>query len=226
MASVTLRPNGHRWVTFKAPNGKRQTLRLGPATEQQAHNFKEKVERLLVCRRLIEPLDAALVEFLSELPDGLHDTLSRCGVIAPRGARTVGALTTWFIGRYTAHCANGRRKHSTFVNVKRAADATDRFFGRDRKLSSFRSYLETGADHQTDGERFRAWLIRAGNSADGPLAPTTASRMCRRVRGIFDAAVERGWMKHNPLSEERGWIDTNPERDAYVDAVQFERVMR
>jgi hypothetical protein len=33
-------------------------------------------------------------------------------------------------------------------------------------------------------------------------------------------------MKHNPLSEERGWIDTNPERDAYVDAVQFERVMR
>src|SRR4051812_22699806 len=104
MASVTTRPNGHRWITFKAPNGKRQTIRLGEASAQQANNVKQKIERLLVCRRLVEPLDAALVEFLAEIPDGIHDTLSKCGVVNARGARTVGALTAWFVHRYEKHC--------------------------------------------------------------------------------------------------------------------------
>jgi integrase len=225
MASVTTRPNGHRWVTFKAPNGKRQTIRLGAASQNQADNFKEKIEKLLVCVRLGEPPSANLIEWLSDLPDNIHDTLSKCGVVNARGARTVGDLTAWFAKRYAKHCEQNRRKPSTLINVTRATDAMNRFFGKDRRLRNFKSYLDTPDEEETEGEKFRAWLAYAGRVKGGSLAPTTVSSMCRRAREIFDKAVARGWMKANPLAEERNWVNTNPERDEYVTREQFDRVM-
>ncbi len=226
MASVTTRPNGHRWVTFKGPNGKRQTLRLGAASEQQANNVKDRVERLLICCKIGEPPSAALIEWLSDLPDNHHDTLANCGATTPRGARTVGDLTTWFRERYKMHVLKGRRKQSTLKNVVRVIDVMDRFFGRDRKLRTFRSYLDTPDESETDGEKFRSWLLTDGKACGGPLAPTTASNLCCRARYVFQKAVDRGWMKANPLGEERNWVTTNPDRDAYITAEQFEQVMK
>lgn len=226
MASVNTRPNGHRWVTFKAPTGKRQTIRLGQATLQQANNFKQKIERLLVCLRLVEPLDAALMEFIAELPESIHDTLANCGVVSARGARTLGALTSWYTKRFQAHCLQGRRKPSTLKNVKRAVDVMDRYFGRDRSLRSFKSYLDTPDEEETDGEKFRAWLLRSGRHDGGPLAATTASSLCCRAKAIFDEAVARGWMRDNPFAEMRDWVTSNPERDEYIDLAQFELVAK
>lgn len=226
MAGVTRRPNGHRWVTFKAPNGKRQTIRLGPADEQQARNFAAKIDKLLVCKKLGELPDARLMEWLAELDDDIHDTLSKCWLVPARGASTVGALTSWIVTRCKKLVEEKRLKKSTLVNIKRAADALDRHFGKDRRLKTIRPYTETPGSGESDGEKFRRWLFKHGRvKTNGPLAPTTASRMCRRAREIFDAARKRGWMRDNPLAEERDWVDVNPERDEYIQRDAFESVM-
>ncbi len=226
MAGITHRPNGHRWVTFKAPNGKRQTIRLGSADEQQAKNFAAKIDKLLVCKKLGELPDAQLIEWLADLADGIYDTLSKCGLVPHRGVRTVGELTAWTIARCKQLVEEKRLKKSTLVNIKRAADALDRHFGKDRKLSTVRPYHETPAGGESDGEKFRRWLFRHGRAkTNGPLAPTTASRMCRRAREIFGSACKRGWMRDNPLAEERDWVDVNPERDEYIPRDVFECVM-
>lgn len=210
MASVTTRPNGHRWITFTAPNGKRQTIRLGTATLQQARNFKDRVEKLLVCRRIAETPDASTIEWLANLPDNIHDNLARCGLVAARGARTVGELVTWFIA------SKSRWKPSTLVNVKTVGDSLERYFGRERKL-----FLIT----EEDAAKYRDWLERAGQKNGKPYGATTASRMCRRAREIFAPAVERRAILANPFAKLKGWTDTNPERDEYIGAPEFERVM-
>ena len=168
MAGVTRRPNGHRWVTFKAPNGKRQTIRLGAADEQQARNFAGKIDKLLVCKKLGELPDARLMEWLAELDDKIHDVLANCWLVPARGMRTIGELTAWTIERSKKLIAEGRLKKSTLVNLKRAADALDRHFGRDRQLKTIRCYLETPQDGQSDGEKFRTWLFNHGHKNGGP----------------------------------------------------------
>jgi integrase len=211
MASVTTRPNGHRWITFKAPNGKRQTIRLGAADETQANNFKGKIEKLLVCRRLAELPDAKTIEWLSQLPEGIHDTLAKCGLVDPRGARTVGELVAWYIA------VNPQWKPSTLVNVKNVGEALIRFFGRERRLALITT---------DDGVKFRQWLERDGKVYGGELEATTASRMCRRAREIFRPAVKRRWILENPFGELKQWVDTNPDRDEYITLAQFTAVMK
>jgi hypothetical protein len=52
MASIMTRPNGHRWIFFNSPSGKRQTIRLGGASVVQAETFKLRIEKLTVAARL------------------------------------------------------------------------------------------------------------------------------------------------------------------------------
>jgi integrase len=47
MASVSNRPNGHKWIQFVAPDGKRKTVRLGKCSGKAADTVRFRVECLL-----------------------------------------------------------------------------------------------------------------------------------------------------------------------------------
>lgn len=209
MASVTNRPNGDRWVTFKAPNGKRQTIRLGKATASQADDFKQQVELLQVCHRLGSAPQAKTIEWLTLLSDDLHDKLSNCGLIERRGARTVAELVAWHAGRRP-------RKGSTQRLVNNAHASIQKYLGPQRKLHSIKP---------DDIAKFRAWLETDGKKKGGPMMPTTVSGICRRCRGMFQAAVTEGWIPNNPFRLERDWTNTNPDRDVYIPRIDFEAVL-
>lgn len=209
MASVSTRPNGHRWVTFRAPNGKRQTIRLGLATASQADTFKTRVDRLLVASRLGEVPDPGTVEWLASLADNLHDKLSRCGLCNPRGARTVAELAAWSL-------AQEQSKPSTKVNLRVVCDSLCRYFGKDRRINAITTEQATG---------FRNWLLRSGGAKGDGLAPTTVSRMCRRSRQMFERAAEERWIPQNPFRKMRGWVETNPARDQLIPAEHVELVI-
>jgi integrase len=203
MASITLRPGGRYQVTFKAPNGKRQTIRLGAASEQQARTFKMRLEKLMIAVRLGDEVDPATLEWLLIVDDRYHKTLSKCGLVAKRGAKTIGELASWYVESKRKSC-----KPQTIVNIKRATAPLTKFFGEDRRLATIR---------EQDADGFREWLRTSGAKNGGPLAPTTVSRTCRRSRQLFAAAIKLGSIRQNPFGEMRKWIETNPDRDVYVD---------
>lgn len=209
MASVTTRPNGHRWVTFRAPSGKRQTIRLGPASASQADAFKVRVDRLLVAHRLGEIPDAATVEWLAMLADDLHDKLSRVGLCNHRGARTVGELVAWYLESH-------RAKPSTVTNWRVMGDGLIRYFGRERRINTITT---------DEVRKYREWLERAGAVKGGPLMATTITTTFRRAKQIFRAAVRKRWILDNPFDDERGWKFSNPARDLYIPSVDADRVI-
>lgn len=221
MASKSQRPNGDWWVFFKAPNGRRQTVRLGSIDRRSAETFEGNVERLLALHRMGRRPDPDTEMWLSRLDDTLYLKLSQLGLCSNRGPRTVGALTGLFLAHAENEQRRGAKKASTLVNLRVAAATVDKFFGRDKQLAD----LDKPPWESQDAGNYRDWLERDGKAKGGPLAPATATGICRRAREIFTFAVKRKWMHHNPFSEQKGWVFTNPERDVYIPTEVAEAVI-
>ncbi len=199
MASVSKRPNGRRRVHFTGLNGKRQTIYLGKISQRQAERFCKRVEDLLACRLMGEPVDYDTAEWVGKLAPGMHSKLAACGLATLRQVRTLGDLVRDF--RKSINVATTTCRH-----IRVVTDNLLSCFGKDRELLSIT---------KADAREFRTWLAKSGDVKGGPLALTTVSRRVRRVKQVFKHAVDREWLKKSPFADQAGWNETNQE--AYFD---------
>src|SRR5437773_2506669 len=80
MATINNRPNGHRWIQFSDPCGKRKTLRLGKATAKGAAEVCRRVELLLAARIAGTSLDRETATWLASLDGVLRKRLAAVGL--------------------------------------------------------------------------------------------------------------------------------------------------
>lgn len=226
MASVIARPRGAHWVQFTWDR-KRRTVRLGKVRRAVAEKYAELLELLLEHARagVDPPVEVKL--WLQRMPDGPHRTLATAGLVTPRPSgdqsgdrpcdHSLGELVDAFLGRLESEVRRGETKPATLRNARRTAENLREFWGAERPLAEITP---------AEAERFRGWLAEKGHHKAGGLAPTTVSRRCRRVREIFQLAVDDRWLAENPLRRMRRWKETNRERDVYVPADWVRGAMR
>ncbi len=200
MASITNRPNGHKWISFKGPNGRRQTLRLGKATTRQAKDFRDRVERLLFAKLAGQVPDQDTARWLGELDLSYHSKLVACGLIDGARIDTIGGL----LKDFESSLSVGK---STFENITVVLNNIRTHFGKDCRLTTITS---------ADANVFRGWLKAHGGQYGGPLATATVSRRTRRAKQVFEHAVRQGWLPSNPFAGQRGWNEVNRGKDFYV----------
>jgi integrase len=200
MASVVNRPNGHKWIAFKGPNGKRQTLRLGKATPRQAKDFRDRVERLLFAKLARQTVDQDTARWLGELALAFHSKLIACGLVDGHRIDTVGGL----LKDFESSLSVGK---STLQNITVVLNNIREHFGKDCRLTTITS---------ADANVFRGWLKVHGGQYGGPLASATVSRRTRRAKQVFKHAVQRGWLPLNPFEGQRRWNEVNRGKDFFV----------
>lgn len=213
MASIVNRPGGKRWVQFLWQR-KRRTVRLGKVRESIARKFADNVELLIEHTRVgLEP-PAEIKLWLQRMPDGPHQTLATAGLVEARSTtndaedvRTLGVLIEAYQGMLESQVARKETKPATLRNAKRTIENLREFWGSDRPLVEITP---------ADAERLRSWLSEKGHHKSGGLAPTTVSRRCRRVREIFQLAIDERWIEENPFRRMRRWKETNRSRDVYI----------
>ena len=99
MATITTRPNGHRWIQFVAHDGRRKTIRLGKMSAAQAATIKVMVEDLTNAAHGAGSLKRETALWLAETcGDMLRERLAAVGLCESRASATLGA----FIDGYMA----------------------------------------------------------------------------------------------------------------------------
>ncbi len=209
MASISNRPNGHRWIQFTGPNKKRQTIRLGKVSKREAEDFRSRVEQLLLSRELNAQLTIYMQRWVAGLSDTMHQKLSNYGLFEPRNYRTLNEL----LPAWEADCDWSDHTKDImqpfFKNMQT-------YFGGSKSLTSIM---------ETDASEFRRWLCREGSSKGGTLARATVSRRIRWARQLFLFAKRKNAMASNPFQSQKNFNEVNRSRDFFVKRELAEQVL-
>jgi integrase len=185
MASISNDGNGRRRVQFVHPDGRRMAIRLGKVSHRNAEAFARRMEQLLACMRLNQPMDADLASWVAAQDDRTAGKLSKSGLIPARGQRQATGLGV-FIRRYI----DGRK------DVKPASKEIWR-----QGEKGLRDYFgaETDIAVITEGmaEDYRQHLIQA------ELATATIKKRLDFGRQVFRSAVKHQLIPVNPFGDVR-----------------------
>jgi hypothetical protein len=195
MATIRNDPNGFKRILFVAPDGKRQTIRLGKATAKQATAFKVKVEAL-VGRQITGIVDDDVSRWLASLDDEMYGRLAAVGLAAP------GASTATRLGEFPDGYIAGRPefKQRTRWNLEICARRLTEHFGRDRQLRD----IKPG-----DAEDWCAMLRAEYGGA-------TAARTINRAKQFFAVAARKNLIARNPFADCKAGHQSNPARSYFV----------
>jgi len=182
MASITHRPDGHRWIQFVGANGKRHTIRLGRASKRTAEGIKCRVEHLLECRVLNRPMEPDLANWVAGLEPPLAKKLSRVGLIPSREHQNtrLGAFLSDYVESRTDV------KPATKEVWRQGANGLIEFFGADKPLR---------AVMPGDADGYRLYLTGTA------LAPMTVRKRLQFATMVFRAALRRRLIGENPFSD-------------------------
>lgn len=209
MASVTNRPNGHRWIQYKTAHGTRSTIRLGKVTPAVAEQFRQRIDELIVANELKTKLSVDMQMWINGLGETFHAKLVAAGLVPPRTLRTVGELTTAWLSDSEWGTAT-RMSAETFVA------SFERYFGRECLLSAI---------DDTKAKEFRDWLHKHGAANDGKLSKATVSRRIRWARQLLTFAVKKNAVGVSPFAGVSGYSEVNRSRDFFVQAEVIELLM-
>jgi len=210
--SIVNRPNGRTEIQFKAPDGKRKTIRLGVVSVQQARDFSRRVDQLVSAKMLAHPLDHSLLTWLRDLPAATRKKLVAAGLVESAGGpHSISALIE-------AHEKSLAIADSTRGTLKYVRENLKKFFGESRDIATITP---------ADADEFRAWLPAHGADQKGStLAETTCSRMAKRAKQMFEyATTKKKWLPENPFGHMTGWKDSNRERDYFVSLDLTQRIL-
>jgi integrase len=208
MSSIIIRPNGDRWLQFKNNLGKRPTIRLGQATEQQAFDFKSKVDQLLTIQKLAAPMPYQLSKWLADLTPEMYTRLVAVGLVEQRSISTVGELLA-------AWEASREWKSSTRASLRSFIRSIKEYFGNAPLFSITEARARDYAEHlkTTKGER------------DKTLSKATISRRIGRAKEVFRFAVKRKALLDNPFDDVKRSGEVNRSRDFYVTRDVIDKVL-
>ncbi len=218
MASVASDKNGTRRILFVAPDGPRRTIRLGKVSKRAAESIKYRVEQLLECLLLQQPMNPDLAKWVAELEPGLASKFARVGLISERTATGDVAL-----GEHLERFITNRSdvKPRTLISWRQAQRVLLAFFGPNRRLSS----ITPG-----DAKDFARWLktpeARSNRSAENSgLATNTIRKRISNTKLFFADAVAREILVRNPFASLKGTVGSNRDRDYFVSVEDTQRVL-
>ncbi len=180
MASIVKRPDGHRWIQFVDASEKRQTIRLGRATQKTAETVCARVEQLLSAKMTGNALDRDLSAWLSSIDATLQNKLAAVGLCPSRAASNLGP----FIAEYVA----GRTdvKPATKVIWKQGERSLLEYFGESKQLRD----ISAG-----DADNYKLFLMGT------KLAPMTVRKRLQFATMVFRAAVRRRLILESPFAD-------------------------
>lgn len=184
MASIS-NDGGRRRVQFIHPDGRRLPIRLGKVSQRTAEAFARRVEQLLECMRLRQPMDADLASWVAELDEKAAAKLSQYGLIPARKERQATSLGA-FIQRYVDNRSD----------VKPASKAIWRQ-GEKGLCDYFEASADLAAITEGMAEDYRQHLIRS------KLATATIKKRLDFGRQVFRSAVKHRLIPANPFNEVR-----------------------
>ena len=213
MASITRQKNGRKTIQFVGADGRRRSVRLGKATMRTAEAVKVRVEHLVAASISGHSLDAETLRWLAGLDSQLYDRLVAVGLVARRESATQNSLRT-FCDTYikSRTDASARTRH----NLQIAADSLAKFFGPDRELPTIT------AGEAKDWER---WLAQEGGRKGGPLSMNSVRGYVKKVKQLFNAAIDYKLIDSNPFKKLVGSIVANKERQFFVTPEMSQRVL-
>jgi integrase len=223
MASITNRPNGHRWIQWKAADGARKTLRLGKCAQRVAEQHQRVVESILASAAAGLAVEQEVARFLADLPDELRERYVNCSLIPRSQGAKVKKLT---LGQFLQSYFESRRSdvaESTWIFYEHTRKRLVEFFGGSRPIHDI---------HAADARDFKSWLENT-NKRDKPkksepakgLSLNTVRRRLGLCKQIFRQAVEDGLIPRNPFQAFRGAVRSNKERQHYVELADFQKVL-
>ena len=195
MASIANDPNGRRRLIFKAPDGRRRTIRLGKITQKAARLIRSRVEAIVSARIASQPLDPDTTAWVASLPDEMHAKLAETGLFERRGVTRLGPFLRSIIDERQDLKPNTRRNWLSAINH------LVEFFG---DAASLLDVMPGEAD------RFRQWMFNKG------LGESTVSREVKRARQFFRVAVRRKLVPENPFTDIPTPAQVNADRQHYV----------
>lgn len=190
-----------------APNGKRQTIRLGKASMPDARDFCRRVESLLSSRALGRPPDLETSLWLAAVDRTIQRRLGAVGLSTAQTVVTLGELLQSYPDDV---------KPSTASQVELTQRNLKDFWGPDKHLASIT---------HGDARRFRAWLTQFGAQNRKPLARATVSRRCRRAKQYFAFALRHRWIPENPFEGVKTGAEVNRARDFVVSREITQKVL-
>jgi len=195
MASASRDGKGNATIQFIGSDKRRRSIRVGKLSAARVEIIRQRVELIRAAQRNGQPLDGDTAEWLARMPDELHAKLAAVQLVQPRESANLGA----FIAQYIAGRTDiGGRSHS---NLGIAAKHINAHLGEHRPLRSI-----TPAD--ADG--FSIWC-------KGKFAEATATRIVKRAKQFFAAAIRARLLTENPFEGIKSGSMANAERKFHVD---------
>jgi integrase len=200
MASITTEANGRRTIQFVGADGKRHSFRIGKASDLQAKAAQAAVEQLVAGGAL----DADSRRWVADLSDVLHERLARLGLVASRGAFTLGEWLERYLQQRTDLKSKSR------AALESTKDKLLAYFKADRLLRTITT---------TDAEDWRADLIKSG------LSVASVKHHCGNAKGFFseDGKPRLAWLG-NPF-ERLASGATAAENERYITAGEAARIV-
>jgi len=214
MASVNNRPDGHRWIQFVDPNGRRQTLRLGKANAKAAADVCRRVETLLAAAMTGTPIDRDTAGWLASLDVRLRRRLSAVALTDTAGDRV---RLAEFLDEYVTSRTD--LKASTLTVLGHTKRCLLRFFGENKLLRA----ITAG-----DAEAWRIWLATEANDRDNErdeLSDNTVRRRTGIAKQFFHAALKKQFIDVNPFAGLTAQVRGNRARQKFVTRDEIQKVI-
>jgi len=196
MASIGTDRNGRFRILFVDDTGsrkKRKTVRLLPdADEDDARDFKRRIERLIAQRRWHN--DPDILRWADGLKDEMHERLAGAGLVKSRNVVTViHTVGTMLASVFDTLSVKGGTR-TTYSQTRTSLEA---YLGKDKPL--------------TDVGRLDADKWRKSMEAEG-LAQPTISKRVKTARQFFRQAVDWDMLLKNPIDRVKAGTQKNRSR--------------
>ena len=178
MASITKRPNGHKWIQFTDKSKKRKTIRLGKCSLRDAQRISTHVDRLNFCQINNTTPDNDTAIWLCKVGDQLHGKLTAVGLTVARETTELGP----FIDNYI----EGRSdiSSSTIGKYRNVEKRLLKHFGANRSIAT----ITVG-----DALDYRNWVGTQVKSEN------TIRKDIQICKTIFNYAKNKELIRSNPF---------------------------
>jgi len=177
--------------------GKRRAIRLGKINIKAAKSFHSQIERLIASKLTGTPIDPQSAQWLSELPQSIHDKLVLHGLADPRSrpeGHTLGSMLDEYFELMDV-------KESTRTRYAQTKRLLIEYFSEQRHLDGITPH---------DGDKWRAWLVEKS------YAEAKISKEVQIARMFFRQAVRWELIRSNPFESVRTGSQINPAEKTYI----------
>ena len=206
MASLQQITEGGRdsWRVRFYLNKRRCAVGLGTFDEVAALGAKEHIEHLVEQFERDRLPSVKTTRWLDKLPAGIHDRLSKLGLVEARRRCELPRTVLAFMRAYIESRTDWKKS----CNHKQSVDHLERYLGRDIPLVALT---------QGDADRFHRWMM-SDDGGSPKLSPNTAGQHIKRCRQMMRAAAKDRLVEDNPFEGIKIDLRSDKTKNVFVDS--------